>query len=285
MATILQLSEARAGLPEFAGTTLIEKLVNGRAEARARLLKYTDTIRFKRGSADDLVAEIQTWQEINASVIQARMANPETDTLPEQIALEFGPKKAQDFVIAGYSYAVEGMGPWVTGELALKMATDPRFPQPWVEDDAKARLDVFAAIVKLDDDGDLERIFKPEKFAAPQQASGFGFLPAVVAAVGPTWTVVALVLVVLGTVGLFLVFTHSLIKTRLNNKALVDLCKENPQIAETCAEYFAEGQEDALSGALTRVATIAAVGAVLYGAVVFGGPALSQAMRRSRRAT
>lgn len=283
--TLLQLSQARAALPEFVGSSLQEKLRNGHAEARSRLLKYRDKIRFAAGTADDLVAEIQTWQEINRATIEARMSDPATDTLPEQIALDFGPQKAQDYILAGYSYAVEGLGPWVSGQLFLSMNADPRFPQPWVEEDAQQRLQIFAAIVKLDDDGDLARIFEPDRFAsAPaQQAQGFGFLPAVVAALGAKWTVVALVLIVLGTVGLFLVFTHSLIKTRLNNKALVELCKENPSIASACAEYFAEAQQDAMTVAAKKAVTILAVGAVAYGFIVFGAPALSRSLRNSRR--
>lgn len=268
-AELMALSESRANLPEFAGATLTERLINGRNEARARLLKYTSTIRYTPTSADDLLHEIASWQERNASVIKQRMADPATDTLPEQIALEFGARKAQQYVIAGYSMAAEGLGPWTSGSLLKQMGQDPRLGEPWVRDDADHRLSVFASIVKLDDDGDLGVIFDPDKYAQSKQVQGFGALPALIAAVGGKWVVVGLVLLFTVTVALFLIYSYSMEKLRLNNKVMRDLCSEAQKsgqgdVVEACVRAAEEGQASPLGGVVGDIAKIALIVGGVY---------------------
>jgi len=273
---LMALSESRAGLPEFAGATLTERLINGRNEARARLLKYTSKIRFSSGSADDLLHEINSWQERNAAIIKQRMSDPATDTLPEQIALEFGAKKAQQYVLAGYSVAAEGLGPWTSGKLLQLMssAEHPVITEPWLREDADARLNLFASVVKLDDDGDLAVIFDPETYAQRQQVQGLGTLPAIIAAVGGKWVVMGLVLMFLGTVALFLMYAFSTEKVRLNNKLQAEICQKAQSQGDkgtvaACVEAAAAAQDNPLgdiTGDITKIALI--VGAVYVGAKV-----------------
>lgn len=79
-----------AALP---GTTITDKLANGYAEAKTRLLKYTSTIRFDPAVSSQVLADIRAWQERNANVLAEYMKKPETDTLPEQIAYKLGPRR------------------------------------------------------------------------------------------------------------------------------------------------------------------------------------------------
>jgi len=284
-AELLALSDARAGLPEFTGANLTERLLNGRNEARARLLKYTSAIRYDASSAEDLMHEISSWTERNADIIKQRMADPATDTLPEQVALEFGAKKAQQYVIAGYSLAAEGLGPWASGALLQKMAVDARIPEPWVREDADRRLDVFASIVKLDDDGDLASIFEPEKHAQ-QQAQGLGTLPALITAIGGKWVVIGLVLLFTVTVALFLVYSYSMEKLRLNNKVMRDLCTEakkagDTEVVKECIRASEEGQASPLGSVVGDVTKIA----LLIGAVYVAARVVPDLMKRRARST
>ena len=288
MSSLLSQSELRAGLPDFVGATLVDKLVNGRNEAAARLGKYTSTLRYAPAAAADLLHEIKAWQDRNYALLDTYMKNPATDTLPEQVAFEFGPKKAQALVVAGFSEAARGLGPWISGDLQRSMGLDPAIPEPWVRADAKHRLQVFGSIVKMDDDGDLDKIFHPEQ-ASAQEPSGLGLLPAVVAAVGAKWLIVALILTFIATVALFLVYTYSMEQLRLNNKIMADRCKSaeergDIETVRQCIAAAADLQKhNPLSELAPMIMRYAILGGGIYLAITIGVPALGRASAKARR--
>jgi hypothetical protein len=290
--TLLTESELRAELPAFAGTTLAAQLSAGRSEAAARLGKYTTTLRFAPQAAADLLHEIQAWQDRNHALLEAYMSDPQSDTLPEQVALEFGPEKAQALIIAGFSEAARGLGPWLSGDLQRHLGTDPAIPEPWVREDAHHRLQVFGAIVKMDDDGDLKKIFQPE-LSAPGAGpiSGLGLLPAVVTAVGAKWLIVALILTVISTVALFLLYTFSLEQLRLNNRIMAERCERAQATGDTetvrlCIEAAAAAGQQTPLGQLPRLLLRYALigGAIYLGATVVLPAAVKALKARPREA-
>ncbi len=288
MSSLLAQSELRAALPSFVGGSLAEQLLNGRAEAAARLGKYVSTLSYDPAGAADLLHEIRAWQDRNYQLLDSYMQNPATDTLPEQVAFEFGPDKAQALVVAGFSEAARGLGPWLSGDLQAHMGVDPAIAEPWVRQDAKHRLQVFASIVKMDTDGDLEKIFRPEQ-AGAQASSGLGLLPAVVAAVGAKWLIVALILTFLATVALFLVYTYSMEQLRLNNKVMADRCAAAEARGDTatvraCIEAAADLQKHTPLAELgPTIMRYALIGGGIYLAITVGVPALGRALKTARQ--
>jgi len=288
VSSLLSQSEMRAGLPDFAGATLVDKLVSGRNAAAARLGKFTSTLSYAPAAAADLLHEIKAWQDRNYDLLNTMMRDPNTDTLPEQVAFEFGPQKAQALIVAGFSEAARGMGPWISGDLQRNMGLDPSISEPWVRADAKHRLQVFGSIVRMDNDGDLEKIFRPEQ-SGPQAQSGLGVLPAVIAAVGAKWLIVALILTFLATVALFLVFTYSTEQLRLNNKIMADRCKAAEERGDTetvrqCIAAAADLQKHSpLSELGPTVLRYAMIGGGIYLAITVGVPALGRASAQARR--
>ena len=288
MSSLLAQSELRAGLPQFVGATLAEQLLNGRTEAAARLGKYVTKLTYSPPAAADLLHEIKAWQERNYQLLDEYMQNPATDTLPEQVALEFGPEKAQALIVAGYSEAARGLGPWLSGDLQANMGIDATIPEPWVREDAKHRLQVFGSIVKMDDDGDLDKIFRPEQ-ASPAATSGLGALPAVVAAVGAKWLIVALILTFLATVALFLVYTYSMERLRLNNKIMADRCaaaeaRGDTETVRLCIESAAGLQDKGpFDDLLDKVLQAAALAGGVYLVITVGVPALGKALGQASK--
>ncbi len=225
-AEMLDRSELQPIIDQFPGASMMEKLGSGYLAARQTLLKFTSRLSYDPLAAEDLLNEIQTWQERHAALIDQMMKDPNSDTLPEQVALQFGPEKARQLVVAGFAEAARGLGPWLSGDIAQNFKTDPTIPEKWVKNDAHQRLVVFASILKMEADGDLFKIFRPDEYAALHPAtSGFGGLPALVVAAGAKFVVVALTLVFIATVAVFLIFIHSMMEMSANNRILEGRCK------------------------------------------------------------
>lgn len=282
------LDKVIAALP---GNTLTAKLANGYAEAKTRLSKYTSTLRFDPAVSSQVLADIRAWQERNADIISEYMKKPETDTLPEQVAYKLGPTKAQQLVIAGFSEATRGMGPWMSGVVASTYTVDPRLTESFVTNDASYRLSIFASIIKMDDDGDLFKIFRPDEYAKLHPAtSGLGFLPAIVEAIGPAWTVALLVLTVVGTVAAIAIFVESMTKLVLNNQLMTTLCQEAQKNGQTavvqeCVRMAHEGQASIWEGLFGDMfggaVKLAVVGGLVYLAATHVVPELVKSHRKA----
>ena len=229
-AEMLERSGLQPIIDQFPGASLMEKLASGRLAARETLLKYTSKLTYDPLAAEDLLNEIQTWQDRHAALINEMMSDPRSDTLPEQVALKFGPDKARQFVVAGYAEAARGLGPWLSGDIARNFRTDPTIPEDWVKHDAEQRLVVFASVLKMESDGDLLKIFRPDEYAnLHPPTAGLGTLPALVVAAGAKFVIVALALVFVATVAVFLIFIHSMKDMSENNRMLEDRCKAAEQ--------------------------------------------------------
>lgn len=269
----------------FQGGNLSQKLASGYAAARARLLKYTSTLSFNKGAAEELVHEIRSWQERNRALIDEYMKHPGTDTLPEQIALKLGPEKAQQLVVAGFSEAARGLGPWLGGDIIANYKTDPQIPEKWVVADAEKRLAIFASIVKMDDDGDLFKIFKPEEYRKLHPAvQGFGGFPAI-----PVGVLIVLALVVVTTVALVFVYLGSMEELRLNNKIMEDRCRRaeergDTELVKLCIEaaQSATEKDSGLEGLFRSLFRYALIGGVIYTAAFIALPMVTEKVLKQK---
>lgn len=286
---MMQRAELQPIIDGFSGATLTEKLGSGFEAARGALLRYTSTLSFSSDEADAVIHEIESWHALHQQDIDASINDPARDTLPEQIALSFGPEKARQMIVAAFSEAARGLGPWLSGDIAANYKTDPTIPESFVVADANDRLVVFASIVKMDTDGDLEKIFLPEQWAAghPQAQDGLGVFQAVVAAVGAKLLVTAVVLIFLGTVAMVLMFIHSMRRTSLNNAIMAERCKAAEARGDTetvrlCIKLAsAAGADDSIMKTIKTIATVALVGGALWLGATLVLPRL-MAPRRAR---
>lgn len=181
------------------------------------------------------------------------------------------------------------MGPWMSGLVASSYTVDPRLTEGWVMSDADYRLSIFASIIKMDDDGDLFKIFRPSEYAKLHPAtSGFGFLPAIVEAIGPAWTVALLVLTVVGTVAAIAVFVESMTKLVLNNQLMTTLCDEAQKRGQTdvvkeCVRLAHEAQtsiwENLFGDLVGGTVKFAIVGGLVYLAAVHVVPEIIKGRR------
>lgn len=249
----------------FPGNTLRDKLASGHAQARAILAKYTSTLSYDHSAAEELFHQIETWQNTHPATIAEMMKRPATDTLPEQVALVFSPQKAQAFLVAGFSEASKGLGPWLGGMVGKKIFSDSRLPEARAKDDANARLAVFASIVKLEKEGSLQEIFHPME-TWTKNVSGFGALP--IAPFIPM-IVKGLVVIVVAAMALFVVYRLMSDQAQFNNQLFGEYCDEAKRAgdAETmrwCAEMAAPSSWERTA---QTIGLYAVAGVVAYAAL------------------
>jgi hypothetical protein len=130
------LAAGRAQLPVFPGATLPDQLAAGRAAAEAILQKYVPGFSYDQGLADATLAKIGVWEERNQADLQAALANPNTEKLPQAICLAFGSDMAQQFILAGFTRAAWGLGPWQSGAVAAAAAAGTVMQPRWAQEDA-----------------------------------------------------------------------------------------------------------------------------------------------------
>lgn len=208
--------------PDFApGKSYAEKLLAGRDAALAALRQYVPDLKFDPAKADEVMAQVSAWEERNQAVIKATLQNPDATALPSQVAASLGAEKARQFVIAMFTQAAAGLGPWTSGAVGSDVASghvvagQPITAQ-WAETDALSRLQVFGAIVKMDQIGYLKTMFVPP---APGSTQGLGIFGV------DDWIIVVAVVAV---VALFAVLTYVYASKRLelNNKIMAERCKQ-----------------------------------------------------------
>lgn len=214
--TLAQLSLSRAGIPGFPGANAVEQLLNGRNAALAILRKYKPDLTYDEAASSAVVRQISVWEDRNSELLQQIFANPNANELPEQVRLAFGSDKAQAFIVAGFTQAAIGLGPWVSGavERAAQQSVPGDLLQPrWAQEDAMARLQVFGAIVKMEQDGYLEKLFV--------RPSSLGFLPIAIEGTTLVWGLVVAFVAVAALILTYLYLTKSI---ELNNRTMSDLC-------------------------------------------------------------
>lgn len=234
------LKRLASTLPDFPGATIAEQLVAGRAQAEVAIRKYVPNLKFDVGGAEAAMHEIDTWADRNQAHLQEALdpvKHPGND-LPQQLRTELGANKAQEFIVATFTIAAVGLGPWNAGEVARVSAGSGTFVEgvlvneSWARSDAAMRLDTFRTIVALEKRGDLQIIFQPSAAVA-----GLGAVP---------WLAVAIVTAIIAAaVVVFLVFDRNL---QRNNQLMRDLCMQakaegRDDVVKECIRATAELQE------------------------------------------
>lgn len=273
------LARQRAGLPTFPGATVEEQLANGMAEAAARLKKYTSTASYSVEQADAVIHKVKSFTDRNAAAIQQYLADSTTNDLPDYLQLQLGKDEVAQFAIASYSLAASGLGPWLSGAVAVKVGTG-EVEQPRMIEDADARLAIFGSIVKWDNDGDLATIFAPQ-----QQA--LGITPIMAGMI-----IVAVAFVVVGGLALVLHFVNAS-KVVSKNLDLFDKWCTQAQASgdaattQKCIETSAGLQQQALD--YSNPLSLAIKGVLILGGgylfLVYGLPELLKLLPKSRRSS
>lgn len=211
MTDLALLSLQRATVVNFAGTTLADQLLAGRAAAEAALRKYVPDMKFDPAAADDLLAKIDVWQVRNEKDLAGVLADHSATRLPEAIRLSFSNATAQGFIIAGYTRAASGLGPWLSGAVAREAETGTKIQMSWAREDAMHRLLIFGSIVQMDNEGYLKTLFV-------EPAPGGMGNPALV-----VWVVA---IVAVAVAALILLYVYSSRRLEVNNRLMRDLCSE-----------------------------------------------------------
>lgn len=207
----LSLSRVQGQLPAFPGTTLREKLESGRIAAHTALLKYVPDLKFNPNEARDVMSQVNAWVERNRPELESAMQSTR-QTLPEYLVLNMGTSmRVQQWVIANYTIAAQGLGPWDAGKID-QLVADPTsdISEQWATTDASTRLNVFGMIVKMENDGELAYIFE----GPADGAQGFGALP--------VW---AIVVIAIGFAAVVAYFYLESRRIELNNALMRDICE------------------------------------------------------------
>jgi hypothetical protein len=221
----------------FAGATMREQLINARNQVHAVLLKYVPDLKFDVSSARDVMSQVNVWVERNREDLEEAMQSS-ANTLPEytqstgkaDMVLNMGSSdRVQQWIIAEFTIAAEGLGPWEAGEVE-RLAADPQssVSQHWADSDAQLRLNTFGMLIKMENDGELAYIFQ-----GPQQGTqGFGtpFLP--------VW---AIVVIVIGLAAVVTYFYLEARKIELNNRLMEKICRDaqaagNTEVVLACVK-------------------------------------------------
>jgi hypothetical protein len=279
MSDLAILSLQRAGLPRFAGATMPDQLVAGRDAALGVLRKYEPGLTFDPAAARTILQQIAVWEERNNASLGSALADPGASTLPEQIRLAFGADKARQFILAVFTEAAKGLGPWTSGAVAREAQTGAIIAPRWAEEDAESRLQVFGAIVKMDQDGYLQKLWVPP----PTGTQGLG-LP-----VAPI-LVWAIVVTLVSVAGLILLYLYNAKRLEQNNKLMATLC-ENAQkqgdaatVAE-CVKATAglqqQGMFQGLDDLMRAFGKLVLYGGLAYVGIKFALPMLLERAGRS----
>lgn len=233
----LALGRLQGQLPVFPGATLAEQLQSGRAQAEASLRKYAPDFRFDIDEARDVMSQVDAWVTRNEDSLSQAMTSPE-QKLPAWLVVNLGNAQlVQQWVIANFTVAAAGLGPWISGRLGQAVADPASTISPaWAEEDGQSRLQSFAMLVKMDRDGELAYIFQ-----GPQSAvQGLGVAPMVIWAIVVAFVAFAAVVV-----------TYFYLDKRLalNNKTMNDLClKAQEEGDRATVEKCIEATKDLQTG-------------------------------------
>jgi len=261
----------RGDLPSFPGASVPEKLYNGRDTAEKILRKYVPDFILDIDRAKQAVQEIDSWSQRNSDILDSLMQQPGMD-LPEAIQLEISSDKAQQFVIAGFTVAAYGLGPWGSGKIdsyaqAQESVLGTTINSTWALADAQQRLDTFGLIVKMENEGDLKKIFQGDSSTG---AFGFPIIPI-------AWVIAVALVSLAAVICLYLYFNK---KLELNNKVMSDICAKAQQegdkeTTQKCLEAAERLQASSIEGSLATIGKVAVIVALGYVAFKYALPALT----------
>lgn len=272
----LSLQRVRSGLDPiistFAldGAGLPDRLAGGRAAARRVLAQYVPQATIDLPVAAQGAREIEVWAQQNDHDLSQIFASDASE-LPEQLVLRLGAERAQQFILAGYAQAVVGLGPWISGAVAARVASG-ELSEEQMRVDAEQRLQMFALIVQLDQLGGLQQIFLPEA------QDGFGLAP-----------VVAVVIVVVAVVIAAAIVSYLTISRRLElaNRLQTDICLEAQRSGDratvnACLRSIqdVQQQKDPLQSIKDNLIGVVAIAGVSYVAFMWGLPWLASRWRQ-----
>jgi hypothetical protein len=253
----LSMQRIALSLPRFPGQTIPDQLLAGRAAAESAIRKYVPNLSFDRDAASATIRTVDAWSERNASGLSEAMKQAGND-LPEQLTLAVGTaEQVRSYLIASFTLAAWGMGPWTGGEVAREVSAGS-MNESWAKTDAEHRLQTFAIIVKLENDGELGPIMRGES-----SIGALGIPPAIIVGI------------VIATV----IFAAAVITTiylnkqlELNNRLMSDLCKKaqeegRDEVVAECVKATKDLQAGFMEKTLSKLA-----GWIVFAAVaVVGG--------------
>jgi hypothetical protein len=116
--------------------------------AVAAVRRHTGGIFFNRDQAEAVTSEIQGWLERNQEALKRAFDQPimPGELLDSSLWLPLDRDRMRQWIIAQLTLACDGLGPWMSGEIARR-AADPLYPEitdDWAIHDADMRLDVFS---------------------------------------------------------------------------------------------------------------------------------------------
>lgn len=282
MASLAERSLVRLSgtMPDFPGATYADKLAAGRAQAEQALRKYVPDFKFDLAAAEAAMADIDAWAERNGEQLGDAI-DPTVNTgddLPENMRLQMGAKRAQSFIVASFTLAAAGIGPWRSGRIAAiaggggTQIADTYVGQDWAIDDAEMRLQTFGLIVGLEQRGQLGPIFAP--------ATAMGAL-----AVGTIILITIVVAIVAAAIVLFVLYDRQMAR---NNELMRDICLEaqkqgDERTVAECVKATQDLQTTPLSSFAAEAGKVLAAGLLLYAAVRFVVlPALEKKQQQRR---
>lgn len=276
------LSLARADLPVFQGNTLPEKLAAGRAAAEKALRKYRPELSFDLAAADATLSKVEVWEERNHDALAKTLADPTATSLPEAVRIAFDAPTAQAFVIASFTRAAWGIGPWMSGAVGREaLAPGVKTINPaWAQEDAGYRLQVFGAVVKMDETGYLKALFTPPAPGSTQGYGALGIAPVVV------WAVVVAVVAI---AALFLLYLYSSKRLADNNVLMRDLCEKAQKegdhaTVEKCIEATHDLQAEGMIPGVKELASGLVKVAAIVGLVWVGFKVIPPLLKKGKGA-
>ncbi len=257
-AELAELSINRSGIPEFGspGDNYATRLIIGRDAAMASIRKYVPDLKYDEPAASKTLRDIDVWEQRNRDELSVVMSDQSASALPAKIQTSLGSDKASAFIVAVFTTAASGLGPWSSGAVGKAASVGGTMNTEWARVDAETRLRVFGGIVKMEQDGQLSKFF-----VTPAGAAGFGIVQAVV-----VW---AIVVAAVALASLILVYFYSAKKLELNNKLMRDLCESAQRSGDksTIADCIGATKDLQSEGFVPT----SWVGMAIFGGVVLGG--------------
>jgi hypothetical protein len=159
------VDKASGVLPDIPGESLPEQLWNGRQAAVAAVEQYVDKLTFDSDQAEAITSEIDSWMDRNRAALEQTFDGPIDPhaSLEPSLQLVLEKDKMQQWIIGQLTLASEGLGPWMSGRLAQEVANPASsIDDTWAREDADMRLEIFGMILRLEESGELRRIFTDE---------------------------------------------------------------------------------------------------------------------------
>lgn len=176
------LALSRAQLPLIVGSNLPQQLQTGRNECAWILKHYVADFTYSEERANAILDEVNVWIERNQKELESALADPTREQLGNALCLAFDAQMARDYIIANFTIAAAGLGPWMSGRVGEEADRGVVITREWAQQDAANRLKVFASIMRMEQDGFLKHLFQPGEGdpPCPGATGAFGMGPLIV---------------------------------------------------------------------------------------------------------